>query len=83
MSVIVYSFLDDKTVTTDKEKNEEQKKETTNKPDTSLSRNEIKDQLSTNRTENKTDYNQEKQEKPVIPGLGVYSDSSDSEASDE
>ena len=84
MSVIVYSFSDDKTVTTDKCKNEEQKTETTNKPDTNFFKNEIKDQLSaTNRTEYKTDYNQGKQEKPVIPGLGVYSDSSDSEASDE
>ena len=31
--------------------------------------------------ETKSDQNQDKQAKPVIPGLGVYSDSSDSEAS--
>lgn len=31
--------------------------------------------------ETKTEQNQEKQAKQVIPGLGVYSDSSDSEAS--
>ena len=31
--------------------------------------------------ESKSEQNQEKQAKPVIPGLGVYSDSSDSEAS--
>ena len=31
--------------------------------------------------ETKSEQYQEKQAKPVIPGLGVYSDSSDSEAS--
>ena len=31
--------------------------------------------------ETKSEQNQEKQAKQVIPGLGVYSDSSDSEAS--
>ena len=31
--------------------------------------------------ETKSDQNQDKQAKPVIPGLGVYSDSSDSDAS--
>ena len=31
--------------------------------------------------ETKSEQNQDKQAKPVIPGLGVYSDSSDSEAS--
>lgn len=40
----------------------------------------IKTGVATN-YETKYEQNQDKQAKPVIPGLGVYSDSSDSEAS--
>jgi len=70
-----------KSVTTDQDKNERQEKVTLTENSTSLAEDEIKDKIITNRTENKTESNQAKQEQSVIPGLGVYSDSSDSESS--
>ena len=81
LSVTVDSFSDHKSVTTDQDKNERQEKVTLTENSTSLAEDEIKDKIITNRTENKTESNQAKQEQSVIPGLGVYSDSSDSESS--
>lgn len=57
------------------------------KSSTSLEEDELKEEILKSRTdtatkyETKPEHNQEKQAKQVIPGLGVYSDSSDSEAS--
>ena len=66
----------------------EQEKEPSRKSSTSLEEDDAKEELlSKNRTDTTTKYEtkseqkQEKQAKQVIPGLGVYSDSSDSEAS--
>lgn len=65
----------------DKDGNNEQEKGASKEPNTSLREDEITEQSLPNRTENRPKHSQLKQEKPVIPGLGVYSDSSDSEAS--
>ena len=41
------------------------------------------DQLPGDETETESEQNQAGEQRPVIPGLGIYSDSSDSETSDE
>ena len=41
------------------------------------------DQLPGNETKTESEQNQAGEQRPVIPGLGIYSDSSDSETSDE
>ena len=76
-SIIFLSFFSGH----DKDKDDVQEKSASKESNTSLREDEITVQSLPNRTENKPECNQVKQEKPVIPGLGVYSDSSDSEAS--
>ena len=49
---------------------------------TSLVENKTTDQLPANEAKTKTEQNQEGKQTPVIPGLGIYSDSSDSDTSD-
>ena len=60
------------------------------KSSTSSEEGELKKELFTNRTDTATNCEtkseltrQEKQEKQVIPGLGAYSDTSDSESSSD
>lgn len=65
----------------DKDGKNEHEKGASREPNTSLREDEITEQSLPNRTANRPKHSQVKQEKPVIPGLGVYSDSSDSEAS--
>ena len=76
-----YSSSDHKTIVTDKDKSEGQEILMSKQANTSFSKDKNRDQPLTKRTENKIEHKQEQQQKPVIPGLGAYSDSSDSEAS--
>ena len=72
-------MLSDHNVKSTKEWDTIQEKTTSKEPNTSLGEGELMEQ--SDRTEKEPEHSQVKQDKPVIPGLAVYSDSSDSETS--
>ncbi|XP_073233724.1 PSME3-interacting protein-like isoform X2 [Porites lutea] len=64
-------------------KNQENENVSATQRHTSLVENKTMDQLPGNETKTESEQNQAGEQRPVIPGLGIYSDSSDSETSDE
>lgn len=64
-------------------KNQENENVSATQRHTSLVENKTMDQLPGNEIKTKSEQNQAGEQRPIIPGLGIYSDSSDSETSDE